>query len=98
MCGLTCIFEVFINVCSASNSIMVIQVNGVFELLKVNTSMEPNDCMNICWFGIVGACTSKGGVWSTWIKLSSIGMFRFALLLLDNWTCQTIESYNNLEN
>jgi hypothetical protein len=48
MCGLTCIFEVFINVCSASNSIMVIQVNGVFELLKVNTSMEPNDCMNIC--------------------------------------------------
>ncbi len=98
MCGLTCMFELFINVCCASNFEMMIQVNGVFELLKVNTSMEPNDCMNICWFGIVGACTSKGGAWSTWIKLSSIGMFIFTLLLSDSWTCQTIELNNNLEN
>jgi hypothetical protein len=87
MCGLTCMSKVFINVCCASNSKMMIQVNGVFELLKLNTLMEPNDCMNICWFGIVGTRTSKGGAWSTWIKLLSIGMFKFALLLLDSWTC-----------
>ncbi len=48
MNGSTYMFEVFINVCCASNSRMMIQINGVFELLKGNTFMEPIDCMGAC--------------------------------------------------
>jgi hypothetical protein len=37
---------------------MMIQINGVFELLKGNTFMEPIDCMGACWLGTIGACTT----------------------------------------
>jgi hypothetical protein len=46
--GSTCMSEVFINVCCAFSSRMMIQNNGVFELLGGNTWMEPIDCMGVC--------------------------------------------------
>jgi hypothetical protein len=46
--GSTCMFKVFINVYFVSSSKIMIQINGVFELLKGNTSMELIDCMGMC--------------------------------------------------
>ncbi len=48
MSGYTCMSKVFINVYCASSSKMMIQTNGVFELLKGNNSMEPIDYMGVC--------------------------------------------------
>jgi hypothetical protein len=48
MSGSIYMFEVFINVCCAFDSRMMIRTNGVFELNGGNTSMEPIDCMGVC--------------------------------------------------
>ncbi len=48
MSGSIYMFEVFINVCCAFDYIMMIQVNGVFELNGGNISMEPINCMGVC--------------------------------------------------
>jgi hypothetical protein len=45
MNGSTCMSKVFINVCCAFDSKMMFQINGVFELLGGNISMEPIDYM-----------------------------------------------------
>jgi hypothetical protein len=47
MNGSPCMSKVFINVCFASSSKMMFQINGMFELLRGNTSMEPIDCMGM---------------------------------------------------
>jgi hypothetical protein len=89
MNGSTCLSKVFINVFYASSSEMMFQINGVFKLLGGNICMEPINCM--------GMYSMKGAL-DTWTWSSSIGMFGFALPLLDPWTCQTMKSNNNLEN
>jgi hypothetical protein len=60
MNGSTCMSKVFINVYCVSNSKMMIWDIGVLELLRENTSMEPIDCMGVCWFGTIGACIGWG--------------------------------------
>jgi hypothetical protein len=47
MNGSTCMSKVFINVFCVFDSKMMFQINGVFELLGGNTSMEPIDCMGM---------------------------------------------------
>jgi hypothetical protein len=42
-------FKVFIGVYFAFGSKMMIQANGVFELIGGNTSMEPIDSMGMCF-------------------------------------------------
>ncbi len=46
--GLICMFKVIINVCCAFGFGMMILINGVLELLKGSTLMEPIDCMCMC--------------------------------------------------
>jgi hypothetical protein len=69
-----------------------------FTLIRASTSMELIDYMNVYWFGVVGACTTYGGASNIWTSLFNNDMFKFALPLLDPWTCQIVESDNNLEN
>jgi hypothetical protein len=40
-------FEVFISVCYAFSSRMMIRDNGVFKLIGGTISMEPIDCMGV---------------------------------------------------
>ncbi len=48
MSGSIYMFEVFINIYCAFESKMMIQANGLFELLGGSTSMEPIDYMGMC--------------------------------------------------
>jgi hypothetical protein len=48
MSGSVCISKVFLNVCCASSFGMMIQTNGIFELIGGTTSMEPIDYMGVC--------------------------------------------------
>jgi hypothetical protein len=61
MSGSIYMFEVFISVCCAFDYRMMIQVNGVFELNGGNISMEPIDCMGVCWLGAVGTFIARRG-------------------------------------
>ncbi len=77
-----------IYVCFVYGFRMMIQINGVFKLLGGSTSMEPIDCMGVCWFGIVGACTSKGCIG----HLNKVVKYRHV------WICITIVIWLNLPN
>ncbi len=56
--GSACMSKVFISVCCVFSFGMIVQANNVFELLGGNISMEPIDCMGMCWLGTVEACTT----------------------------------------
>jgi hypothetical protein len=47
MSGSICMFEVLLNVCYAFGSKMMIQINGVFVLIRGSTSMELIGCMDM---------------------------------------------------
>jgi hypothetical protein len=56
--GPICMFKVLFSVYCVSSSGMMIWVNGVYTLIRGSTSMELIDCMDMFWFGAVGACTA----------------------------------------
>jgi hypothetical protein len=61
MSGSICMFEVLFSVYCVFDLKMMIQVNGVFALIRGSTSMEFIDFMDVFWFRAVGACIAWGG-------------------------------------
>jgi hypothetical protein len=87
--GFTCMSKVFINVYYVFSSKMMIWANDVFELLRGNISMEPIDCMGMCWLETVGACIACEGC---------IKHLNKVVKSCHVWICITIVKHLNLPN
>jgi hypothetical protein len=84
--GFICMFEVLFGVYCVFGSRMIIQVNSVFTLFGGSISMKFIDCMDVCWFGVVGACIAWEGALDNWTLSSNNGMFGFASPFTSPWT------------
>jgi hypothetical protein len=91
-------FEVFISVCCAFNYGIMIRANGCVQI-KWGEHFHGTHWLHgrVLTWGCWSIYSIRGCI-KHFNEIANNGMLRFALPLLDLWTCQIVRPDNNLEN